>query len=115
MRLLMIIRKLTSRILAPGNSRERWLFTNKRMQYLFSSLIMLAIILTACQPPETPEPVVETVVTQVVEATPVDVIQVVRYMRTVINLFPKPMSLMRSQKVVGVHLTQIHSPTSPSF
>jgi peptide/nickel transport system substrate-binding protein len=41
-------------------------------------LIILIFILAACQPTATPEPVVETLVlTQVVEATPVEVIQVV--------------------------------------
>jgi peptide/nickel transport system substrate-binding protein len=41
-------------------------------------LIVLTFILAACQPTDTPEPVVETmVVTEAVEATPVEVIQVV--------------------------------------
>jgi peptide/nickel transport system substrate-binding protein len=41
-------------------------------------LITLILILTACQPTATPEPVVETLVlTELVEATPVELIQVV--------------------------------------
>ena len=47
--------------------------------YVFHVLLLLVFILAACAaPPASPEPVVETmVVTEVVEATPVEVIQVV--------------------------------------
>jgi peptide/nickel transport system substrate-binding protein len=45
--------------------------------YIISLLLGLILILAACQAPGTPQPIVETVVvTEVVEATPVDVIQV---------------------------------------
>ena len=51
------------------------MFSKVKSLYL---LIVPSLILAACQPTGTPEPVVETlVVTEVVEATPVEVIQVV--------------------------------------
>jgi peptide/nickel transport system substrate-binding protein len=51
------------------------MFSESKPLYL---LIVLTLMLAACQPPATPEPVVETVmVTEVVEATSVEVIQVV--------------------------------------
>jgi peptide/nickel transport system substrate-binding protein len=44
-------------------------------------LIMLALILAGCQPTSTPEPAVATmVVTEVVEATPVETVQVIQVM-----------------------------------
>jgi peptide/nickel transport system substrate-binding protein len=59
---------------------EKMLF-RARIQQTIPLLIILSIITTACQAtgaPEIPEPIVETlVVTEVVEATPVEVIQVV--------------------------------------
>ena len=51
------------------------MFTKSKSLYL---LIFLVLILAACQPSGTPEPIVETlVVTEVVEATPVEVVHVV--------------------------------------
>jgi peptide/nickel transport system substrate-binding protein len=54
------------------------MFTKIKSAHILPLLIILSLILAACQSTATPETVVETlVVTQVVEATPVEVIQVV--------------------------------------
>ncbi len=52
--------------------------TGVRLHYTVSLTIVLALILAACQSTASPVPVVETlVVTEVVEATPVEVVHVV--------------------------------------
>jgi hypothetical protein len=65
--------------LVSFTGKEQTMFSKISLYPLFLLLIILSLILAACQtPPTSPEPVVETlVVTEVVEATPMETIQVV--------------------------------------
>lgn len=54
------------------------MFSSKQLMLALGLLVIASMLLAACQPAATPEKVVETVVvTQIVEGTPVEVVQVV--------------------------------------
>ena len=54
------------------------MFSSKKFMLAFGLLVIASMVLAACQPAVAPEPAVQTVVvTQIVEGTPVEVVQVV--------------------------------------
>ena len=55
------------------------MFTSKKLSLVIGLLVLVSLVLAACQPAATPaEPVIQTVVvTQIVEGEPVEVVQVV--------------------------------------